>query len=574
MNPAARAYGNAQRFRKPTGNTFGVRSTRTTLPAPSKGKEREEKPADPPSYKHADKQQGEKDTEAEGKGSEDDALRAGQGKNPDTTEGPTVTFKQPTHQVKDNEPDTRGSTETAVRASMPFENFWALETGFDLEEVTFEKPNYWTPNALALFETLRASQRFTTDSRIINKHHPEYIEYAVACYYAMIFHIQILRAREAANRLTGEESSFLRRFRRKYPEESLPIAGQMFPVLSSIVSVLLPDPKFNWIVPQTAPDMFNNTTITTISQAVTAHEGGPFLQPHFPMMIAILRESIAVARAQTLTDGSHYTEEEYYVTNTFNDTTAVQIFGNNYRLNQTAAADANGFFNFLGVSYPFNSDAEQLTQASKHWVRSSFNGLGIRATGAGTTDISSLEKFLLMPKSSDGDWFHQIINQATTHARFFKDGRTLSDLPTTGGNEVLVDTILRKNSDTGRIYHDTRHLGLILATGTNPWYPEHLRGLIAGFRTTRSAVQRAQILQALAFGTNAKLNIEINTNRVGSGPNHRSGQYWEDASWNLEKYNDTTDAGNATSQAHGKPMFRGWETMIQEKFVLVKPEGY
>nr|QLC36766.1 capsid protein [Sarcosphaera coronaria partitivirus] len=574
MNNRAKEYGNAQRFRKPTTNPFGVRSTRSTLPAPGKGKEREEVAATPPSYKHADKQQGEKDVDAEERGKEDEAIHEDQGKNAESEEKPTTKFTKPTHRVKDNQPDTRGSTETSVRASQPFENYWALETSFDLEEVTYEKPNYWTPNALALFETLRASQRFTVNSRIINKHHPEYLEYGVACYYAVIFHLQILRAREAANRLTGEESTFLRRFRRKFPEESLPIAGHIFPILSSIVSVLLPDPKYNWIVPQTAPDMFNNTLYNTVNQFVTLHEGGPFIQPSVPMMLAILREAIAEARAGNLANGSHYIDEEYYVTNTFNDTTAVRVFGADFRLNQTAAIDANGIFNFVGISYPFDADQEQLSQASKHWARSSFNELGLRASGTGNIDISNIEQFFVMPKSGSMDWFNTLINQATTHARFFSDVKNVSDLPTTGGNEILVDTIMRKNDDTARIAHTTRHLGLILATGTQPWYPNDLRNMIAGFRTTRSAVQRAQILQALSFGMNASINVTIGTNLVGSGGRFRSGDFWNGVDWNLEKYTDTIDEGTATARAHGKPMFQGWETMIQEKFVRVKPEGY
>jgi len=118
MNRAAKEYGNAQRFRKPTANTFGVRSTRTTLPAPAARAERTEDPAKPPSYKHADKQQGEKDVDAEEKGKEDEAIRARAGKNPESKEEPEKEFTKPSQKVKDNEPDTRGSTST-VCARIP-----------------------------------------------------------------------------------------------------------------------------------------------------------------------------------------------------------------------------------------------------------------------------------------------------------------------------------------------------------------------------------------------------------------------------------------------------------------------
>lgn len=587
MNRAARDYGNAQRFRKPTANTFGVRSTRSTLPPPPQVKTQTEKPADPPSYAHADKQQGEVDVDAEGKGREDEKIRENQGKDKDSTEQAQVTFTKPTQTVKDNHPDVRGATETKVRAAEQFENYWALETSLDLEEVTHEKPNYWTPNALALFEALNASRRFTVNSNIINKHHPEYLEYGVATYYAVIFHLQILRAKEAANRLTGEESSFLRRFRRKFPEETLPIAGHLFPILSSIVSVLLPDPKYNWIVPQTAGDIFGSTT--TVSSLISGHTGGPFLQPVIPMMVAILREAILNAKEGNLQDGTHYTEDEYYVTNTFNDATDVALFGHKYRLNQTTTQDKNGMFNFVGISHPFDADSDQLKTASKHWARSSFNDLTLRVTSTYgtivapatvaplTNDISitDLESLFVMKKSGSMDWFSILINQATTHSRFFKNGRNVSELPVTGGNETLVNTILRKNDNANhRIHHDHRGLGMILEANTKPWYPRQLRGLIAGFTTSRSLVQRSQILQALSFGTNARIFITIDGHVAGDGTSHRSGEFWKENNWNLEKYGGETDDGSATERALGKEMFKGWETMIQEKFVNVKPEGY
>jgi len=466
-----------------------------------------------------------------------------------------------------------------VRASQPFENYWSLETSFDLEEVTHEKPNYWTPNALALFEALRVSQRFTVASRIINKHHPEYLEYGVACYYAVIFHYQILRAREAANRLTGEESTFLRRFRRKFPEENLPIAGHLFPILSSVVSVLLPDPKYNWIAPQAAPDLIGTSTHPNVSDMITRHRGGPFLQPSIPMMLAILRHAIRVARDGSLTDGTHYDENDYYVTDTLNAAADTRIFSNTFRLNQVAAQEKNCIFNFIGVNHPFDADPEQLVQASKHWSRSSFADLSLDPTHA-TDEISikDIEMFFAMPKTQSMDWFSQLVNQATTHARFFSDIRNVSDLPTTGGNEVLIDTIMRTNAADGTaVSHTTRGLGLILNATAKPWRSDLLRKPIAGFRSSRSAVQRAQVLQALAFGTNASLPITIDANHVGSGVSHRTGKFWEEENWNLEKYAD--DFNTATppvnlNATQGKAMFNGWETMIQEKFVTVKPDGY
>jgi hypothetical protein len=429
-------------------------------------------------------------------------------------------------------------------------------------------------------------QKYTTGSRIIAKHHPDYIEYGAACYYAILFYLQILRAREAANKLSGDESTFLRRFRRKYAEESLPIAGPLVPFFSSIVSVLLPDSKYNWIVPQISPIFGGSAANRGVYETITAGNGSPFIQPHILMMLSILREaiqhgtdgelsdimSVRYAADTTDTNPVHFDNKGYYVTSRIPANQAVRIFGVDFRMNQTTTHNENGFFSMQGVSYPFDCDAEQLAAAARHWQRSPFGDLALTtATGAHDTNpihTRNIEEFLHMPKSSNLEFFETLKEQAVTQARFYTNVSNLSLIPTSGGNEVLIDCMLRKNAADGTaINHTTVGLGVTLVANTaQPWYPETFRSMMAGFRATRYAVERTQTLQAFSFGANASIYVTIGGHRIGTGAGFRDGEFWNNTEWTLEKYRDQNTAG--------KPMFGGWTTMMQEKFVRVKPDGY
>jgi len=581
MNAAARAYGNKFAKRKPTSSSFGVKkATTSSLPSAPPKVDLKIEAQGPPSYPFVDKQKGEADAEAESHGPEDEALRQDKGKNPVSDEQPKTTFSAPTHKVKGNQKSDQPSTEpTAKRGSDEHESFWTLETSYDIEEETYSAINEWTPNCQAMFQILRQSGSLVFNNRVMVKHHPEYLDYAVACYYSVIFYIQILRARQAADLLSGTDSSFLRRFNRKFKDEELPIAGILFPFFSTISSTLLEDSKYNWIVPRIAEENFF-ATMANYSPA----RGSVYLQPMVPYMLGNLRYAISPALKghyydpMSNTDASlmHFNDYDEFVPHRIS-ATAVNLYGMNFTRGTAGTIANTTVFSAAGVDYPFRSDADQLSLAQPKWRTSSFMELKVSviqpATNnerlvSGATIINSLENFLCMPKSSNLEWFRELINQAALHARFFKSTKNLSDVLPTSGLETLLVAELRREDNTT---FDTPQLDI--DENNFDWYPKTWNDMKAGFFTTRNGMDRTQVLQAITFATNATLPITVNTKLVGEVTyddadeqySQRKGKYFDNKEWTA-----TTHSAAGT----GKPMFRGWKTMIQSTHALVKPTGY
>jgi len=591
MNQAARAYGNRVSSRNPTKGSFGAKkivTTKTSLPFKKAEPEPTTEQKSPPTYGFVDSQKGDTDTKAEAKGAEDDEMRKKMGKAPSSEEQASTSFKPPTHKVEKSTKDDQPSTVTSMSAAGDeFERYWTLEHSYDIQEETYSETNEWTPNALALFEILDQTGSFVYNSRIVNKHHPEYLDYAVACYYSMLFYIQILRAREAATQLTGMENSFLKRFRKAFNEEELPIAGPLFPYFNSIVSTLLPDSKYNWIVPRIAPEMFR----TNMSDYTDEH-GSVFMQPMFPHMIATLRYAISKQMDKKYfdmedEDYANFIDYEKFVPTKFTDAESRSIYGIEFQTGDgNAPRNHNKYSIFAssGLSYPFYATPEQLDGANRRWRNTNFfKGMKASVRAGHTSEalkvgadvrINDIDNFLLSPKSESLDWFRELINQAAIHARFFDQVKNLSDVPTDGGNETLVIATLKAAKTDNRFdgatppvrktFADT-HLRFS-ATHFN-WYPTTFKNLYAEFHTTRNGIMRNEVFQAITFAVNANLPITDGTSRVGTskGSAQVSGKYFDNTEWTATMYDDADV---------GKPMFRGWTTMHQSRSVKIKPEGY
>jgi len=567
--------------RKPTTSAYGLTATSSIAPRPQEKVNLTIRKDETPSYAFADKQQGAVDTEAESKGQEDEKIREQQGKNPRANEQPQTEFIPPTHVVEKNDKVDQPHTLSSL-GSPDYQMFWALETDFDMEEVTYTTKNTWTPNSFALFEILDAAGRFVYDNRVVTKHHPEYLDYAVACYYAIIFYIQILRAKNAAGLLIGQDASFLRRFERKFKPEELPISRIVFPFFSTIVSTLLPDSKYGWITPEINAGMFI-ARMTDYGQAAhTSNNGANFLQPNVPYMLAILREAISRDRQNHLSDSmaTHYgageagnddpaffNDFEEYVPVRLSANAHTTLFGIRFQIGTVRTDDRNTLLTTAGVSHPFHADYDQLTAAAPKWRKTSFMTMDLTEMANGTRMINDLESFLHMDKKDDMEWFRELILQAATHARFFGAVKNLSDVPQTGGMETLIGCMHKKKTAAGAaIHYDDIQLGLRPSPVTLDWYPRTFRDTVGSFYTTRNGLKRQETLQSLTFAPNASIFVGTKPDRVGEGAAFRTGPYWNNKEWTSTRFED--------SGTQGKPMFRGWQTMIQGNAALVKPAGY
>nr|WLD09858.1 capsid protein [Trichoderma polysporum partitivirus 1] len=537
-----------------------------------------------PSYAHADKQTGPVDKTAEDRDKEDERMREEEGKNKSDPEQPKTMMILQKKTAVASEIHSGPATTAFLNDTSNYRKFWHLELDYDLIEVTNTSTNYWTPNAMSMLTILSESAKFVYDNNTVIKRHQDYLDYAVVCYYSIIFYIQILRAQQAAGKLRGFDRSFLNRFKDKFNFEGLPISSIMEPVLSCIVSTYPEDTKYDWIVPDYAQDL--SSFVRRMDSVFQPVNGGCYIQPMVPHMLRILRTAIGstqVTAVQT-TPSDYFDAQDRYTTKIPNDTTDATIFNVAYRLNTVRTDDRNALLSACGVSHPFYADLNVLTTVARRFRRSKFNNYPYGAIAqdnaivANPNDVTiGLEGFLNMSKSEDTDWFEELIRQAGLHARFFGRVASLSDIPTTSGNEPLVGCKLRQRQDNGRQWKPdvNTELGKRPASAVQPsWYPDDWKNMYGSFYTSRASTSREEALQALSFAVQSSMPITHAAQadygnvagRVGDEGVFLRGPYWKNKEWTMTLYDN--DGGV------GKPMFKGWESMIQAKFALEKPTGY
>jgi len=590
MNSRAKAYGNLNSSRNATKGNYGIRThpskvTATESRLPTAKEPEPAKPTKAPTYQFVDGQKGQTDTNAEQHGETDDKIREEAGKSKESEEQATNKFVPPSHKAEGKNTSDQPSTETTAFGSNDFQAYWALETGYDLEEEIFEEANTWTPNSFAMFEILNQMQEFVVDNRVVIKHHPEYLDYAVACYYSMLFFIQILRAREAAGQLTGEERSFLKRFRASYPEESLVVAGPLVPYFSTITSTLLPDNRYNWIVPTIATGLTETLTTTTTGSGRTLKEtnvfhdadGSIYLQPMFPYMISILRFATDKYMATHLSDAltsdpqesRFFNEDGLWIAGNCID--AQTLFGFNFHIGTDTAAPYH-IFNTQGLHYPFHAQVDQMDVIHNKWKSSAFNkGITICCSPDTSNtetmtekNTKGLDNFLCSPKSKNLDWFRSLLNQAVTQARFIKNVSNLSRINPTSGQEPLIVAKFSRMVNRNTKHAAFTSLKVDADKDNFTWYPATWNDLTAEFETTRSGIKREESLQAICFGINASLPFNVKVGTAKGSP-HSQGAYWDDETWTATMFKDSR---------RGKPMFKGWKTMYQTRYLADKPPMY
>jgi hypothetical protein len=623
------------RTKNATTSTF--RSSGSRLPSARPREAISETPIDPPSYITADRQKGAQDKESDAKDKEDAEIKGKQGKS-DEDEGQPMTsqFKPPKNKVTKNEPSNQPSTDGNSSSGSTFNSFWNLENDIAFEEEVFGTPSYWTPNFFGIVKALQAASMFSRENRIMLKNSPEYSDYATYIYYAILFYIQILRAQREAGQINGKDSSFLRRFERKYPPESLPITSFLEPAFHNIASVLPDDVRHSWIIPQYGAvvtsangeefndllnfeDAANNNKVTpwkfSTFKSIT---GVCLLQPIVPYMIAIHRTAMTKSSQlfTTLTArrlyGADYSDTDYpfwtnddqflplSVSTVKSDGTRAVIATRRFSrasMNIDGNNQHDDFARIIaspGLNVPYEATPDSLEISSKYWARTSFmkdinvhavnttatanpaDGNAIRHNNTLGDDPSfgDLENFLLMPKSSNLDWFEAFVTNATVHARFYSGVIHLTDIPATTGMAPLILAEYKNATGNrfGRTVTADTTLDRINRTLTEDWFFEIIKNPVASFYTSRAALDRSEELQALTFGTNGSIPFTIANaqgvqQRIGATTNFRSGSFFEED--NIVRY--TAARANASS---AKEMFKSWKLMIQTDFALPRPTGY
>lgn len=467
------------------------------------------------------------------------------------------------------EPHTTSDNQTAEGI---YHIAWRPEANYRMIAEHFPETNFYVPNAMAMFSLLEAAETRINASKHIQQHEPNYNPYAVKLYYAYMYYIQILRARFDSGHIEGFENSLLKRFSTKYDMKGNPCAEIVYGFFNTIISTELSEAKYDWIVPRIAHTFATNTALA--DTPIT--NGAVFLQPLIPHMIGVLNSFI---HQTTTTLDAHMEDSDTYipVMPDTNANDAANIFDTALVNNTTAGNNMKVLLRGSGLSTPFRFGNQNYPTAARHARRTDFGrDINIVTTNTDTDGrngltnqftYSSLDDFLLMPKSSNLRFFSYLRDNAIIHARFFDTVYFFSDVQTTGGLESTVIAQLK----LGRSHATRSYTTTSVNTGNSiSWYNNPFNDLQAGFATNRAGLRRNEELQAFAYATNSLLPI------TGVDLLQGQGTFWENREWIQTLYLDTPNRSNVPTVANltntGKPMYTDHGSMVLRCF-REKPHG-
>jgi len=94
----------------------------------------------------------------------------------------------------------------------------------------------YTPSAMMMFYIIHLINVNLVDNFYFKRYCPDYHPYILRLYFAIVFHIQVLRAAHDALQLDHDQHEFLSRFLSNFPPESLPIPGPLLPLFKTLCS--------------------------------------------------------------------------------------------------------------------------------------------------------------------------------------------------------------------------------------------------------------------------------------------------------------------------------------------------
>jgi hypothetical protein len=493
--------------------------------------------------------------------------------------------------VRKNIASDKVGTSSKSNVADIFTTFWATVLPHSLIPVTFSDHVWFVPNAIGLITICNIFFPLVGRSNWIDKHEPTFIPYAAATAICYLYYIQILRAKEAAGALDGNETSILTRFRKCFPEEKIIIPGIFVPFFESIVSTEPSDNKYPWIVPHYGD-------LTSFTGFDHFHDAGAinFIRPLVPLMLANLASFGAVAPANLagrMVNGEVYHPIDLHPANGANNRrTLNQVFDFSVAAGPVPAVmtDEMAVFAMSGMNVPFEFFNDNVAAAQRHLRRSNFfgaRGIDFSVINGQTFDgqnlnqtrnCNTIETFLVAEKNKSLHWADFIFDQLAIAAKHSNGNRNLSEIATTGGMESTVLCSLRTgtrhaiNAVNRYVYADT-HLGVANSAGVDWYMTRQLSDLTGYFATSRADIERNEELQAFAFGINAIPPID-GVNRRTDG--YVSGSFFthainaggaEDAMVYAEHGNDSDTVPGAVD------MYQGWEQNIIRPHFLNKPTG-
>lgn len=393
---------------------------------------------------------------------------------------------------------------TRHKAGGAFIKAWTVVDHVVIPPVIQPKKSWFYPNYLVGSMIVDAMDRCIDGNKELDWIAPNYFSLAVRLYYAVMFYVQILKAKEAATKLTRTESTWFRSLKRVFPLESLPIAGPMIPYFSNIVSVKPNDDKYDFIYPD-----------YQINQGLKVEEGRPdvgplyFIAPNTTILAEFLRQFTQLTANQLI--GQTNNRDDY-----FDNTGALvphrlgvdfQFAGIEYQAQLTVGTSST--LSNVAMDKALPETKNRCIEIHPYWRRSKASNIPTVVT---TYDHKTIGEALRMDQ--DFEWFEECIHMATIQCKFMHESTNMSQIPATGGSEVLVSAKM-----TGK------NKSYVAAT---EWYPTNWEQMKAEFYTTRADTEPDQFANASYALSTGTISWESNGHPIGGRQiGHRSGPYWD-----------------------------------------------
>jgi len=354
---------------------------------------------------------------------------------------------------------------------------------------------------------------------------PFYFSLPVRLYYSVVYYLQILKAKESAGKLSTTESTWFRAFKRTFPLETLPVVGPLVPYFSNIVSVLVNDDKYDYVYPT-----FHANGGLSVDKGSPVVNDTYYIQPNVLMQADFLRQFCNLTAAQLA--GQTNGIDDYFSDNL---SLIPHRIGSNFTFAginfpaQLTVATSSALSN-VAIDTQLPETKDRCLNIHSYWQRSKAVDI---PTSLNTETYEKIGDALKMV--GDFEWFESCVYMATIQCKFFSHSTNMSQIPSTGGSEVLCSAhITGQDKD----YVDA-----------NNWYPRHWRNLKATFQTTRADTGPDQFLNAELTLSTGTISWLTNGHPIGGRQiGHRTGPYWNNREFEYQS-NSPIEVGRRVATA-------------------------
>jgi len=445
--------------------------------------------------------------------------------------------------IRTTAPDPAAATEL----KSAFTKCWTTVDDFDVPPVTFYDKSSYYPFGFNLFQVLFAMENVLNGNEELRWISPMYFSLPVRVYYAVIFFVQVLRARDISGTLSKPDSSFLRAFLRRFKDTSCVIAGPLVPIFTNIASCLPDDKQYDTVYPSLP--LRGTYQVTHEGQGDSARKNlsvDPLhhVLPSVPLVGSLLR---LFCNTNNLDDHFNDAQEFVPVPDTGGDFAGIRFPA------KTAGNWTNEYAQVLfnpAMMRPLPESEFRLREVHPHWRRA-----GARFF----PDIPTTTPFV--PEGPSGhtqlidnfNWFEMCADMASIQSRFFSDSTNLSHIPVIGGRSTLVLADIK-------IIDPQTTLPMLRPTTAPGWYPDVFTLVKAGFKSLTPVLHQDDIYNAVFSLTNGTLNwVTPGNAQIGSqDAGHRSGPYWNNTKVTFQ-------------QEHARAVSTGLFNLVQTLFYSARP---